>query len=209
MESRFSNDGWAQSDLNRRPPGYQPGAPAKLSYGPEFFGTVGGVLRFLLIVEGPPSVRFESPESASTPPPVCRSGIRTERPDESLRTGVDTRRAGPDRAESLRVRAKVQSEATATEAAAQFHSLPPLDATEPGATTIFRAEWKADPRYVHEQGRFIVRDGRNWERDTTKLTRRPRFESAHTASGCPSSRWSASWGIRSRPPGRGTTVTLP
>ena len=25
---------WAQSDLNRRPPGYQPGAPAKLSYGP-------------------------------------------------------------------------------------------------------------------------------------------------------------------------------
>jgi hypothetical protein len=25
---------WAQSDLNRRPPGYQPGAPANLSYGP-------------------------------------------------------------------------------------------------------------------------------------------------------------------------------
>ena len=31
---RFSDGRWAQSDLNRRPPGYQPGAPAKLSYGP-------------------------------------------------------------------------------------------------------------------------------------------------------------------------------
>jgi hypothetical protein len=33
-ERRFSDGRWAQSDLNRRPPGYQPGAPAKLSYGP-------------------------------------------------------------------------------------------------------------------------------------------------------------------------------
>jgi hypothetical protein len=33
-DPRFSDGGWAQSDLNRRPPGYQPGAPAKLSYGP-------------------------------------------------------------------------------------------------------------------------------------------------------------------------------
>ncbi len=33
--SGFTSSGsWAQSDLNRRPPGYQPGAPAKLSYGP-------------------------------------------------------------------------------------------------------------------------------------------------------------------------------
>jgi hypothetical protein len=32
--ARFSDVKWAQSDLNRRPPGYQPGAPAKLSYGP-------------------------------------------------------------------------------------------------------------------------------------------------------------------------------
>ena len=32
--ARFSDVKWARSDLNRRPPGYQPGAPAKLSYGP-------------------------------------------------------------------------------------------------------------------------------------------------------------------------------
>jgi hypothetical protein len=32
--TRFSDVKWAQSDLNRRPPGYQPGAPAGLSYGP-------------------------------------------------------------------------------------------------------------------------------------------------------------------------------
>jgi hypothetical protein len=34
QDPRFSDGEWAQSDLNRRPPGYQPGAPAKLSYGP-------------------------------------------------------------------------------------------------------------------------------------------------------------------------------
>ena len=32
---------WAQPDLNRRPPGYQPGAPAKLSYGPITMGLKG------------------------------------------------------------------------------------------------------------------------------------------------------------------------
>ena len=31
---RYPDDRWARPDLNRRPPGYQPGAPAKLSYGP-------------------------------------------------------------------------------------------------------------------------------------------------------------------------------
>jgi hypothetical protein len=35
-----SDGTWAQSDLNRRPPGYQPGAPAKLSYGPAIVGIV-------------------------------------------------------------------------------------------------------------------------------------------------------------------------
>ena len=32
----FLVEEWAQSDLNRRPPGYQPGAPANLSYGPVY-----------------------------------------------------------------------------------------------------------------------------------------------------------------------------
>ena len=40
--ARFSDEKWAQSDLNRRPPGYQPGAPAKLSYGPAGPGKASG-----------------------------------------------------------------------------------------------------------------------------------------------------------------------
>ena len=38
--ARRSEQKWAQPDLNRRPPGYQPGAPAKLSYGPRHGGTI-------------------------------------------------------------------------------------------------------------------------------------------------------------------------
>ena len=34
QRGRCPDGEWAQSDLNRRPPGYQPGAPANLSYGP-------------------------------------------------------------------------------------------------------------------------------------------------------------------------------
>ena len=47
--ARFSDVRWARPDLNRRPPGYQPGAPAKLSYGP----SGGGRLKRLYLFRDP------------------------------------------------------------------------------------------------------------------------------------------------------------
>ncbi len=50
---------WAQRDLNSRPPGYQPGAPASLSYGPTWL-----TLEYRSIIKGfpfePPLTRFFS-----------------------------------------------------------------------------------------------------------------------------------------------------
>jgi hypothetical protein len=40
-------DAWAQRDLNSRPPGYQPGAPASLSYGPAIPPNIPWVFEFV------------------------------------------------------------------------------------------------------------------------------------------------------------------
>jgi hypothetical protein len=77
---RFSDEEWAQSDLNRRPPGYQPGAPAKLSYGPmgEGYPGLDEAVASLQAAVRTTAVKA-SPKCSTTNPwaPTFRCGLKT------------------------------------------------------------------------------------------------------------------------------------